>query len=113
MECVHDVKGPMRGWRGYALMESLGADVAVGPAAAALEAAAGAAACTGAAGCPPPLPPDDATGMLEVEVEMPRSVSISLTLRPVMLAIRDALSPCMAIWSTWAPWDSFTESSIF
>ena len=95
--CSRRQGGPFEGLRCYALTESLGADVPVDPTGAALEAAAGEAACAGAAECPPPWPPDDAIGTLEVEVEMPRSVSTSLTLAPVLLAITETLSPCRAI----------------
>lgn len=68
--------------------------MAVGPADAALEAVAVAASFTGGpAGCPPPCPPDTASGTVQEELKMPGSVSTSLTVSPVLLAIADTLSP--------------------
>lgn len=105
--------------RGYALTESVGAGVAVleslvaaGAAAAGAAAAGAGAAGAGAAParCSPPWPLGAATATDEV-VEMPRSLSTSLAVRPVALAIADALSPCWAICWIWAPWERCTVSS--
>ena len=85
---------------GVAVLESL---VAAGAAAA----GAGAAA----ARCSPPWPLGAATATLDEVVEMPRSLSTSLAVRPVALAIADALSPCWAICWIWAPWERCTVSS--
>lgn len=85
----------------YARTESVGAGVV------AVAADAGAAA----AGCPPPWPLGTVTGTLEEVVEMPRSLSTSLTVSPVALAIAEAPSPCWAICWIRASWESCTVSS--
>jgi hypothetical protein len=58
-----------------------------------LLAAGAAAADTGAAaaGCSPPWPLGAATATLDEVVEIPRSLSTWLTVRPVVAAITDAL----------------------
>jgi hypothetical protein len=48
------------------------------------------------------LGPDEVVGI-------PRLLSTSLTLRPVVAAITDGLPPC---WAIWANWERFTVSPV-
>jgi hypothetical protein len=97
--------------RGYALTETVGVGVAVSEPLVAAGAAAADAGAAAARCSPPWWPLGAATATLDEVVEMPRSLSTSLAVRPVLLAIADALSPCWAICWIWAPWERCTVSS--
>jgi hypothetical protein len=95
------------------LTESVGAGVAVLESLVAAGAAAADAGAAAAAQCFPPWPLGAVTATLDEVVEMPRSLSTSLAVRPVVLAIADALSPCRDICWIRAPWERCTVSSGF